>query len=126
MKHLLLSIAAVIIIIFNTVGMENKQEPVIIQEASASSNLQNSVEEDTNDMLIPNPTNDMLIPNPAMEYASFNFQGFFTILLVLAIANGGCLLLAKKNDLLSMKNDLLPVKNDLLPMKKANKSNHMK
>lgn len=117
MKHLLLSIAAVIIIIFNTVGMENKQEPVIIQEASASSNLQNSVEEDTNDMLIPNPT---------MEYASFNFQGFFTILLVLFIANGGCLLLAKKNDLLSVKNDLLPVKNDLLPMKKANKSNHMK
>ena len=124
MKYLLLSVAAVII--FNTVGVENKQEPVIIQEASASSNLQNSVEEDTNDMLMPNPTNDTLIPSPTMEYASFNFQGFFTILLVLFIANGGCLLLAKKNDLLSMKNDLLPVKNDLLPMKKANKSNHMK
>lgn len=108
MKYLLLSIATVII--FNTISIENKQEPVIIQEASASNYQQNNAEEVTNDKVIPNPT---------IESSSFNFQSFFTILIVLFIANGGCLLLAKKNDLLTKKNDLLP-------MNEVNKSNDMK
>lgn len=101
MKYLLLSIAAVII--FNTIGIENKQEPVIIQDTSTSSYMENGVVEDTN---------DMVIPNPAIESSSFHFQSFITILLVLLIANVGCIFLAKKNGLFSMNeanksNDIL-------------------